>query len=754
MGRPLRVLIIEDSENDSQLVLREIQRGGYDVEWERVEIRSAMENALMRRQWDVIICDHSLPEFNAIAALEMLHARGLDLPFIIVSGSISEEAAVQSLKAGAHDFIVKGKLARLLPAIERELRDAKIRYERKQAEEKLRLSDQILQRVNALVIVADSRGEIVYVSPAVKTILGYEPNELLGDNWWKVSRSEPIQAQREKEYLGKAARGEIPIAAEAYERAIQDRSGNTHWILWVDAAGPGDLVIGVGHDITERKLSADQLKYHARLLKHINDAVIATDDKLRITAWNRAAEKMFGWSSQEVIGRNLSEILSSELTDEQRAEARGLIKESSAAREQRIYQGRDGRILYVEANTIAITDEQNKFTGFVSVNRDITERKQAEERIQLQLQRLKALHAIDIAISSSFDLSLTLNLLLDEVLTQLKTDAAAVLLFDPITRTLEYAASRGFHTTAIRESKVSLGDGYAGKAILERRIINIPNLMETDSELAQALLLKGENFMDYYCVPLIVKGEVKGVLEIFHRSTLVSNLEWLDFLATLAGQAAIAIDNATLFKNLQYSNQELFKAYDATIVGWSHALDLRDKETEGHTLRVTELTLELARKFSFTQEQLIYIRWGALLHDIGKLGVPDSILLKPGKLTDAEWGSMKKHPDFALEMLSPIEYLKSSIDIPYCHHEKWDGSGYPRGLRGEMIPLAARVFAVVDVWDALRSDRPYRKGWTVEETTEYIQGQAGSHFDPQVVEKFLEIIRGQSSDFVVQSWKT
>src|ERR671924_1830034 len=150
MGRPIRVLIIEDSENDSQFVLREIQRGGYDVEWERVERRSAMESALVRRQWDVIICDHSLPEFNAIAALETLHTRGLDLPFIIVSGSISEEAAVQSLKAGAHDFIVKGKLARLMPAIERELRDAKIRQERKQAEDKLRLSDQILQRVNAL----------------------------------------------------------------------------------------------------------------------------------------------------------------------------------------------------------------------------------------------------------------------------------------------------------------------------------------------------------------------------------------------------------------------------------------------------------------------------------------------------------------------------------------------------------------------------------------------------------------------------
>ncbi len=741
MGTPLRVLIIEDSENDSQLVLREIQRGEYEAEWERVETRAALEDALVRRQWDIIICDHSLPEFSAIAALETLQARALDLPFIIVSGSISEEAAVKSLKAGAHDFIVKGKLARLIPAIQRELGDAKTRHERKQAEERLRLSDQILQRVNALVIVADSRGKIVYVSPAAKIILDYEPEELLGDEWWTLTQVDPTEAQREKEYLERAARGEIPIATEAYERAIQDRSGNTHWILWVDAVGPGDLLISVGHDITERKRAADQLKYHARLLRHINDAVFATDDQLRITAWNRAAEKMYGWRSEEVMGRNVSEILNLELTDEQRAVTRELLlKESIASRSERIYRRKDGRTIYVEANTIALTDGHGKMTGFVSVNRDVTERKQAEEQTQFQIQRLRALRAIDIAISSSFDLRLTLDILLDQVIAQLNTDAAAILLFQPITRTLEHAASRGFGSIAIRESRVTLGEGYAGKAILERRTIHIPNLMETGSELTRALLLKGEDFIEYYCVPLIVKGEVKGVLEIYHRSALAGDPEWVDFLETLAGQAAIAIENVTLFEDLQHSNRELVDAYDATIEGWSHALDLRDKETEGHTLRVTEMSVELASKFDFTDEQLRSIRWGALLHDIGKMGVSDNILLKPDKLTDEEWESMKQHPVFALEMLSPIAYLKSALDIPYCHHEKWDGTGYPRGLKGEVIPLAARLFAIVDVWDALRSDRPYRKGWTVEKTLEHIQSLSGTHFDPKVVEYFLEMI--------------
>jgi putative nucleotidyltransferase with HDIG domain len=241
-------------------------------------------------------------------------------------------------------------------------------------------------------------------------------------------------------------------------------------------------------------------------------------------------------------------------------------------------------------------------------------------------------------------------------------------------------------------------------------------------------------------MPLIAKGQVKGVMEIFHRAALEPDTEWFDFLNALAGQAAIAIENTTLFESLQRSNSELGMAYDATIEGWSRALDLRDKETEGHTQRVTELTLKLARLLGLSEEDLVQVRWGALLHDIGKMGVPDGILLKPGPLTDDEWVAMKKHPGFAYEMLSPIHYLRKALDIPYCHHEKWDGSGYPRGLKGNQIPLAARIFAVVDVWDALRSDRPYRLGWPEEKVRQHILTLTGTHFDPQVVDAFMQLV--------------
>jgi len=237
-----------------------------------------------------------------------------------------------------------------------------------------------------------------------------------------------------------------------------------------------------------------------------------------------------------------------------------------------------------------------------------------------------------------------------------------------------------------------------------------------------------------------VTGKVVGVLEVFSRAQLQSHPEWLDFFNTLAGQAAIAIENATLFESLESTNRDLFQAYDATIEGWSHAMDLRDKETEGHTQRVTRMTLELAQAMGVKEAQRIHIRRGSLLHDIGKLGVPDHILLKSETLSEAEWEIMRKHPQFAYEMLSPIRYLGPALNIPYCHHERWNGTGYPRGLIGEQIPLEARIFAVVDVWDAVRSDRPYRPAWDIETARSYILEHAGSDFDPIVVKHFLEMI--------------
>ncbi len=196
---------------------------------------------------------------------------------------------------------------------------------------------------------------------------------------------------------------------------------------------------------------------------------------------------------------------------------------------------------------------------------------------------------------------------------------------------------------------------------------------------------------------------------------------------------------------LEQAHRELLQAYDATIEGWSRALDLRDKETEGHTQRVTASTVKLARACGMNEDTLRYIRWGALLHDIGKMGVPDEILLKPSALSDEEWIIMRRHPVHAYDMLASIQFLQQALDIPYCHHEKWDGTGYPRGLRGNAIPLAARLFAVVDIWDALTSDRPYRPAMPAKWVLEHIRSLAGTHLDPQVVDLFLKVLKKAES---------
>jgi PAS domain S-box-containing protein len=366
-----------------------------------------------------------------------------------------------------------------------------------------------------------------------------------------------------------------------------------------------------------------------------------------------------------------------------------------------------------------------------------TQRTLLHEQTKNQLKQLGTLHAIDTAITASMNLSVTLGYFLDQVIDILRIDAAAILLCDQRLMFLNYIAGKGFRGTGITSTHLRFGEGQSGRAALERRLIH--SLISPQDPAEKPERIAGEGFITHIVVPLIAKGQVKGVLELFHRAPLAPDPEWLGFLKTLGGQAAIAIDNATLFTDLQTSNTKLSQAYDATLEGWSRAMDLRDKETEGHSERVTETTLRLARKMGITDKDLVHIHRGALLHDLGKLGVPDFILHKPGSLTDEEMAVMRRHPALANDLLMPIEYLRPALDIPYCHHERFDGSGYPRGLKSDQIPLAARIFAVADVYDALTSDRPYRPAWTREKTLKYIHEKSGTDFDPQVVEAFLQM---------------
>ena len=743
MSIPLRVLILEDRLSDAELLVHELRQAGFDPAWERVETE-ADYLAHLDPVLELILSDYSLPQFNGLRALQLVQQRGLDIPFILVSGTIGEEVAVEAMKQGAADYLLKDRLARLGPAVKSALEQRRLRDERKLAEAALWKTESQLRAVlnNAPITIftTDSHGIFTLSEGKGLENVRLKPGENVGVSAFDLYGSFPFV-----EYNGKVTTGEDVIRRVLAGEEVTAIS-ELHGVYFDNHIGPlrgtdNKVVglVGVAIDITERKQAEEALRnaearYRILFEQSPNGVLLIDLETGRTIEANETARRQLGYTREEFAALRISDYDVLETPEGTARRMQKIIREGSDDFET-LHRTKSGEIrnMRVLAKTVQLSDRR----FFLAIFQDITERKNAEERIKRQLGRLTALNEIDRMIASSFDLHLSLASIVDRVISQQKVDTADILVMNPDLNILEFGAGHGFHTLGIEQDHLSLGQGYAGRAALERQDIHIPDLRTQVDNTRFRESLAGENFVSYHAVPLIAKGKVKGVLEVFHRSPLDPDLEWLDFLNTLAGQAAIAIDNATLFGNLQRSNMDLAVAYDATIEGWSHALDLRDKETEGHTQRVTEMAVKLAQAMGISDTELVQIRRGALLHDIGKMGVPDDILLKPDKLTDEEWVQMKKHPQFAYDMLAPIAYLKPALDIPYCHHEKWDGTGYPRGLKGEQIPLTARIFAVVDVWDALTSDRPYRKAWTKEKVREHIRTSSGTHFDPQVVETFL-----------------
>lgn len=378
--------------------------------------------------------------------------------------------------------------------------------------------------------------------------------------------------------------------------------------------------------------------------------------------------------------------------------------------------------------------------------RDLAEsmRKIAERR----LERIQSLRAVAMIVGGAFDVRATLDAFLDQITTNLNADAVSALLLNPKSKMLEYIAGRGFQLHAINRSELWLNESLAGRAAIKRRIIEIKNWIPGSSNTDfQSILsnLQLEGMTSYHAVPLIVRHQVKGVFEIFHRMPFDISDEWSEFIDMLSLEAAIAVDNARLMTDLQNANTGLNLAFLATLEAWAKTLDEREKAEPNKTLSLANLTMRLARALGVEGDDLVHIRCGALLHDIGNMTISEEILFKAGDLTDSEWEIVRQHPTNAHRMLSKIDYLSPALDIPYCHHEKWDGSGYPRGLEGEQIPLTARIFAVADVWDALNTARPYRDAWPKEKSLSHIKKQAGSHFDPHVVNVFLQLIKKENN---------
>ena len=756
----IQILLVEHDLDVARRV-REALAQTRSAKFELAHIRRVGDacERLNERRFDVILLDLALPVGGGLNGFQKIQAQASGTPIIVLADQDDREVAVQAESEGAQDYLFKGQEEErwLVRTVNHVIERHHLSMRLEQNQKKLKVSEaqfrNIIEKNADGVVIVDRRGMVRFINPAAELLFG---EELLGDSF-----GFPLVVGETTENI---VRGEKQTAT------VEMRVVETDW--------EGEQVyLASLRDITEREQAAESLNKRDRereaiikvasalrtaptradmmpiILDQVLELLDATGSALAMCNGQTMVELGRGkWANYTGTQMPLTQEKSHQTIQTGEPYVNNNVQHDPIKGDEALFGD-----LPAVACVPLITKEQT--IGALWVGRDepisnedvrlliaignmtanAIHRATLHEQTELRLRRLGALRNIDLAITASLDLRVTFNVVLDQVTTQLDVHAASLLLLNQDTQTLEHASDRGFRETAITRTQLRLGQGHAGRAALERRLISVENLAESEEVVARAKLLKAERFVAYFAVPLVAKGQVKGILEIFHRDSLSPDSEWLDFLDTLAGQAAIAIDNATLFDDLQRSNIELKLAYDTTLEGWSRALDLRDKETEGHTHRVTEMTLKLARTMGIAEDELIHVRRGALLHDMGKMGVPDRILLKPGPLDDGEWKLMRQHPSHAYKMLAPITYLRPALNIPYCHHEKWDGTGYPRGLKGDQIPLEARIFAVVDVWDALRSDRPYRSAWPKDKVRDHIQSLSGQHLHPEVVEAFLDM---------------
>ena len=639
------------------------------------------------------------------------------------------------------------------------------------------------------IALVSADGAVLYASPSSSRVLGYSSGEVVGHSQFEFVHSDDLE--RATGLLRNVARH--PGSRTMAEYRMRHKDGSWRWIERIDVnllAEPSVQAIVTNYrDITERKLAEVQITRQVETLSRLSASTQRLSETLNLhqlaeeivstciasfatsLAWlgrleGDGAIRLLACSPSDASTSYDAAVRWEGARDTKGATARAITTGAPAILDDLTgnpppwlsgvavagLRSVGAFPLISRTKTFGVLVLHSDQPGFFTADRveflqayarqvaAALENARLFEEADRRVLQLQALRDLDAAIVSSLDLRVMLDVFLDKVTAQLRVDAGSVLLFNPHTQTFDFAAGRGFRGAALRHSHLHIGEGHAGRAALTGRIVNVPDLVTDPGDFGQTPELLGEGFAAYWAVPLTAKGQVKGILEIFRRTPFAPDQEWLDFLATLAGQAAIAIDNVGLFDDLQRSNADLSVAYDTTLEGWSRALDLRDKETEGHTQRVTEMGIRLARAMGVPDADLTALRRGALLHDIGKMAVPDSILLKPGPLTEEEWTIMRRHPQLAYDLLSPIAYLRPALDIPYSHHEKWDGTGYPRGMKGEQISLAARIFAVADVWDALRSNRPYRPAWSDAKAKAYILEEAGTSFDPEVVKVFLGLV--------------
>ena len=487
------------------------------------------------------------------------------------------------------------------------------------------------------------------------------------------------------------------------------------------------------------KLAGELQERYERIFNGVQDAIFLESFDGVILDVNDRACTLYGYEKESFVGKNIQAIIKEDQPVIKFPEVKQG-KYYNPELYESIHKKSDGTYFPVELSGHKFNFGDDNY--LITVIRDVTERKKTEDAITNSLNRLTTLHNIERTINTTLDMELSLNLILEEVHRALKLDACNLLIFNKELNTLEYKNQIGFYSDILHSTSLRPGQGLAGKTALEREpmlLSTLSNERERRDSFLEYLEIK-EGINAYFAFPLLAKGKLMGVLEIMHRKVFYPDTDWIKFAGILSEQIANAIDSGLMFQDVTRTNFQLRTAYDLTLKKFAKMLARQNIQDEDHIDNIAMKTVELAERLNVRGDQLNKIYRGAVLHDIGEAAIPNTFMVRSEVFSDQEREIIHKHPLFAAEILSDVPYLKQVLDIPLYHHERWDGSGYPYGLSGDLIPLPARIFAVVDVWDALCSDRPWRKAWPKAEATEYVKNNEGILFDPKVVNAFIEMV--------------
>lgn len=775
MVERLKVYLVLNNEADAKWYQSSLKQ----IPMESIHLKTfkQFEKAIEKKACDVIIASLTLPDKSGIDCIRKIKSNYPDIPIVVSVPAEQEKQAYEGVLSGAQGFIRVGTLgpysvaAVIYQAFQRQNTILEIQKSQRQLENLVSNLPGFVYRC-----LNDVNWTMEYISEGCKDLTGYSPSDFqVGTKMVSYnSVIHPDDRDMVRKTIQKAIKQKTHFQIEY---RIRTASGEEKW-FWeqgnaVDSTLPKEEIILEGFitDITARKIREIQMQSIIRVGAVLRNAIRASDFSSSVTEeirdlYNSDCAAIIKATNQPGIMRINSSVGVWDQFEGKEVDIKDCISRFSLQDNKTIVYDKETSEDHIcraldcgTSRFMAFVPliSQKKARGIIALGRDYRyspqeldvleaianmivsalERSDLYQKTEKQLRRLESLHAIDQAITSVYDLKVINSIILDQVCKELEADAADILILNKASNMLEYKGIRGFVDREISKNKVPLTTSLAGNVLLENTDKSIADLNKEPLKFIRSSM-GVEKFKAYYAKPLSNKGEIIGVMELFFRKHFYPDEEWENFFETIATQTAVAYDSYRKYSDLQRMQQNMTSSFRSTLETWSKSLELHDIESQGHIRRVTDSTIRLARELGVEERELLKIERGALLHDIGKIGIMDEILQKKGTLTEKEWDEIKKHPQIARDLLSNVKILEDALDIPYSHHENWDGSGYPQGLQGEQIPLSARIFSVVETFDAVTSPRPYSRAWTKKEAIKYLKDQKGKKFDPVVVDKFLK----------------